>query len=69
MLKTTTFLLRGTPTRVLHHPSGSENVNYDVRAFGASLPVKVIEALRMATGECGSLSIRLKLCNGEIAAY
>lgn len=51
MLKMTTFLLRGTPTRVLHHPSGSENVNYDVRAFGASLPVKVIEALRMATGE------------------
>nr|XP_056709304.1 nuclear pore complex protein Nup133 [Euleptes europaea] len=42
---------RGTPTRVLHHPSGSETVNYDVKAFGASLPVKVIEALRMADAE------------------
>uniref|UniRef100_A0ACB8GC78 Uncharacterized protein n=1 Tax=Sphaerodactylus townsendi TaxID=933632 RepID=A0ACB8GC78_9SAUR len=42
---------RGTPTRVIHHPSGSETVNYDVKAFGASLPVKVIEALRMAEAE------------------
>ncbi|XP_015276923.1 PREDICTED: nuclear pore complex protein Nup133 [Gekko japonicus] len=42
---------RGTPTRVFHHPSGSETVNYDVKAFGASLPVKVIEALRMADAE------------------
>lgn len=51
ILKMATLLFRGTPTRVLHHPSGSETVNYDVKAFGASLPVKVIEALRMADGE------------------
>ncbi|XP_054843519.1 nuclear pore complex protein Nup133 [Eublepharis macularius] len=46
-----TLSARGTPTRVLHHPTGSETINYDVKAFGASLPVKVIEALRMADAD------------------
>uniref|UniRef100_A0A663MW68 Nuclear pore complex protein Nup133 n=1 Tax=Athene cunicularia TaxID=194338 RepID=A0A663MW68_ATHCN len=40
--------LRATPTRVIQHPSASETVNYDVKAFGSSLPVKVMEALKKA---------------------
>ncbi|XP_040843995.1 nuclear pore complex protein Nup133 isoform X1 [Ochotona curzoniae] len=39
---------RGTPTRILSHHSISETVNYDVKAFGSSLPVKVMEALTVA---------------------
>ncbi|XP_074781437.1 nuclear pore complex protein Nup133 isoform X3 [Athene noctua] len=39
---------RATPTRVIQHPSASETVNYDVKAFGSSLPVKVMEALKKA---------------------
>ncbi|XP_053238474.1 nuclear pore complex protein Nup133 [Podarcis raffonei] len=42
---------RGTPTKVVHHPSGSETINYDVKSFGSPLPVKVMEALRMADAE------------------
>uniref|UniRef100_A0A8C6VNB2 Nuclear pore complex protein Nup133 n=1 Tax=Naja naja TaxID=35670 RepID=A0A8C6VNB2_NAJNA len=36
-----------TPTKVVHHPTGSETINYDVKKFGSPLPVKVVEALRM----------------------
>ncbi|KFQ17626.1 Nuclear pore complex protein Nup133, partial [Merops nubicus] len=39
---------RATPTRVIQHPSASETINYDVKAFGSSLPVKVMEALKKA---------------------
>ncbi|XP_066472904.1 nuclear pore complex protein Nup133 [Tiliqua scincoides] len=49
---------RGTPTRVVHHPSGSETINYDVKNFGPPLPVKVMEALRMADAE-DHLSVQL----------
>ncbi|XP_069708377.1 nuclear pore complex protein Nup133 [Phaenicophaeus curvirostris] len=42
---------RGTPTRVIQHPSASETINYDVKAFGASLPVKVMEALKKADAD------------------
>ncbi|ETE65443.1 Nuclear pore complex protein, partial [Ophiophagus hannah] len=40
-----------TPTKVVHHPTGSETINYDVKKFGSPLPVKVVEALRMADAE------------------
>nr|XP_004659740.2 nuclear pore complex protein Nup133 [Jaculus jaculus] len=39
---------RGTPTRIFPHHSISESVNYDVRMFGSSLPVKIMEALTLA---------------------
>uniref|UniRef100_A0A0P6K367 Nuclear pore complex protein Nup133 n=1 Tax=Heterocephalus glaber TaxID=10181 RepID=A0A0P6K367_HETGA len=39
---------RGTPTRILPHHSITESVNYDVKTFGSSLPVKVMEALTLA---------------------
>ncbi|KAM4828637.1 nuclear pore complex protein Nup133 [Thomomys bottae] len=39
---------RGTPTRTVPHQSIMEFVNYDVKTFGSSLPVKVMEALTMA---------------------
>lgn len=39
---------RGMPTRIFPHHSISESVNYDMRAFGSSLPVKIMEALTMA---------------------
>ncbi|XP_003215915.1 nuclear pore complex protein Nup133 isoform X1 [Anolis carolinensis] len=42
---------RCTPTKVVHHPTGSETINYDVKGFGSPLPVKVMEALRMASVE------------------
>ncbi|XP_073194155.1 nuclear pore complex protein Nup133 isoform X3 [Lepidochelys kempii] len=42
---------RATPTRVIQHPSASETINYDVKSFGSSLPVKVMEALRMADAD------------------
>uniref|UniRef100_A0A8D0G1L1 Nuclear pore complex protein Nup133 n=1 Tax=Sphenodon punctatus TaxID=8508 RepID=A0A8D0G1L1_SPHPU len=40
-----------TPTRVIHHPTASETINYDVKTFGSSLPVKVMEALRMTDAD------------------
>ncbi|KAK7800044.1 hypothetical protein U0070_000925 [Myodes glareolus] len=42
---------RGTPTRMLPHHSISESVNYDVRMFGSSLPVKIMEALTLAEAD------------------
>ncbi|KYO18784.1 nuclear pore complex protein Nup133 isoform X1 [Alligator mississippiensis] len=42
---------RATPTRVIQHPSASETINYDVKPFGSSLPVKVMEALRRADAD------------------
>uniref|UniRef100_A0A8D2B3T8 Nuclear pore complex protein Nup133 n=1 Tax=Sciurus vulgaris TaxID=55149 RepID=A0A8D2B3T8_SCIVU len=39
---------RGTPTRVFPHHSITESVNYDVKTFGSSLPIKVMEALTLA---------------------
>ncbi|XP_065446049.1 nuclear pore complex protein Nup133 [Chrysemys picta bellii] len=42
---------RATPTRVIQHPSASETINYDVKSFGSSLPVKVMEALRKADAD------------------
>ncbi|XP_016018907.2 nuclear pore complex protein Nup133 [Rousettus aegyptiacus] len=39
---------RGTPTRIYPHHSRTEAVNYDVKTFGSSLPVKVMEALTLA---------------------
>uniref|UniRef100_A0A8C0C1L3 Nuclear pore complex protein Nup133 n=1 Tax=Buteo japonicus TaxID=224669 RepID=A0A8C0C1L3_9AVES len=48
---TITFCLRATPTRVIQHPSASETINYDVKAFGSSLPVKVMEALKKADAD------------------
>ncbi|XP_010705320.1 nuclear pore complex protein Nup133 [Meleagris gallopavo] len=42
---------RATPTRVIQHPSASETVNYDVKAFGSALPVKVMEALKNADAD------------------
>ncbi|OXB58236.1 hypothetical protein ASZ78_001116, partial [Callipepla squamata] len=47
-----------TPTRVIQNPSGSETVNYDVKAFGSSLPVKVMEALKKADAD-DQLSIQV----------
>ncbi|KAK2086091.1 hypothetical protein P7K49_035516 [Saguinus oedipus] len=38
----------GTPTRMFPHHSVTEFVNYDVKTFGSSLPVKVMEALTLA---------------------
>ncbi|XP_030355451.1 nuclear pore complex protein Nup133 isoform X2 [Strigops habroptila] len=42
---------RATPTRVIQLPSGSETINYDVKGFGSSLPVKVMEALKKADAD------------------
>ncbi|CAH7044527.1 nuclear pore complex protein Nup133 [Phodopus roborovskii] len=42
---------RGTPTRMFSHHSISESVNYDVRMFGSSLPVKIMEALTLAEAD------------------
>ncbi|XP_068258268.1 nuclear pore complex protein Nup133 isoform X2 [Nyctibius grandis] len=39
---------RATPTRVIQHPSASETINYDIKAFGSSLPVKIMEVLKTA---------------------
>uniref|UniRef100_A0A8D1WE74 Nuclear pore complex protein Nup133 n=1 Tax=Sus scrofa TaxID=9823 RepID=A0A8D1WE74_PIG len=41
---------RGTPTRIFPHHSITESVNYDVKTFGSSLPVKIMEALTLAEG-------------------
>lgn len=45
------FCLRATPTRVIQLPTATETINYDVKAFGSSLPVKVMEALKKADGK------------------
>ncbi|XP_006868653.1 PREDICTED: nuclear pore complex protein Nup133 [Chrysochloris asiatica] len=39
---------RGTPSRMFLHHSVTESVNYDVKTFGSSLPVKIMEALTLA---------------------
>ncbi|XP_036133411.1 nuclear pore complex protein Nup133 [Molossus molossus] len=39
---------RGTPTRMFPHHSITEAMNYDVKTFGSSLPVKIMEALTLA---------------------
>lgn len=44
------LLFRGTPTRIFPHHSVTECVNYDVKTFGSSLPVKIMEALTLADG-------------------
>ncbi|KFP25696.1 Nuclear pore complex protein Nup133, partial [Colius striatus] len=49
---------RATPTRVIQHPSAGDTINYDVRAFGSSLPVKVMEALKKA-GADDQLSVQV----------
>lgn len=46
------LFFRGTPTRILPHHCVTESMNYDVKTFGSSLPVKVMEALTLAEGEC-----------------
>lgn len=46
------LFFRGTPTRIYPHHSRTEAVNYDVKTFGSSLPVKVMEALTLAEGGC-----------------
>ncbi|XP_063773624.1 nuclear pore complex protein Nup133 [Pseudophryne corroboree] len=43
--RVTTGGVRGTPSRILLHPSAGETVNYSVQLFGSTLPVKVKEAL------------------------
>uniref|UniRef100_A0A8C7EFJ0 Nuclear pore complex protein Nup133 n=1 Tax=Nothoprocta perdicaria TaxID=30464 RepID=A0A8C7EFJ0_NOTPE len=45
------LIFRATPTRVIQHPSASDTINYDVKAFGSSLPVKVMEALKKADAD------------------
>ncbi|XP_008049307.2 nuclear pore complex protein Nup133 [Carlito syrichta] len=40
--------LVGTPTRIFPHHSVTESINYDVKVFGSSLPVKIMEALALA---------------------
>ncbi|XP_069091086.1 nuclear pore complex protein Nup133 [Pleurodeles waltl] len=42
---------RATPSRAVQHPAASETVNYDVKTFGSSLPVKVMEALANAEAD------------------
>ncbi|XP_069340848.1 nuclear pore complex protein Nup133 [Eulemur rufifrons] len=39
---------RGTPTRMFPYHSITESANYDVKTFGSSLPVKIMEALTLA---------------------
>lgn len=34
------------------HHCVTESMNYDVKTFGSSLPVKVMEALTLAEGRC-----------------
>ncbi|KAM4041959.1 nuclear pore complex protein Nup133 isoform 2-T2 [Anomaloglossus baeobatrachus] len=40
--------VRSTPSRVVLHPCAVETVNYNVKLFGSTLPVKVMEALTSA---------------------
>ncbi|XP_073076070.1 nuclear pore complex protein Nup133 isoform X1 [Manis javanica] len=42
---------RGTPTRTFPHHSVTESMNYDVKTFGSSLPVKIMEALTLAEAD------------------
>ncbi|RXM33673.1 Nuclear pore complex protein Nup133 [Acipenser ruthenus] len=51
-------IVRGTPTRAAQYPATNEAVNYDVKTFGSSLPVKVMEALTMAEAE-DQLTVRI----------
>lgn len=44
------LFFRGTPTRILPHHCVTESMNYDVKTFGSSLPVKIMEALTLAEG-------------------
>ncbi|KAM4681232.1 nuclear pore complex protein Nup133 isoform 2-T2 [Amazona ochrocephala] len=46
-----TLSARATPARVIQLPSASETINYDVKGFGSSLPVKVMEALKKADAD------------------
>lgn len=46
------LFFRGTPTRILPHHCVTESMNYDVKTFGSSLPVKIMEALTLAEGRC-----------------
>lgn len=46
------LFFRGTPTRTFPHHSVTESMNYDVKTFGSSLPVKIMEALTLAEGGC-----------------
>ncbi|XP_053568255.1 nuclear pore complex protein Nup133 [Bombina bombina] len=48
---------RATSSRVVLHPAASETVNYDVQLYGASLPVKVMEALTNTDDD--SLSVKI----------
>ncbi|CAG5946219.1 unnamed protein product [Menidia menidia] len=73
---------RSTPTRVQTH-SAAESLSYDVRTFGSSLPVKVMEALTMADADdqisvkvnesgwawmvCGERVIIWKICQTPVA--
>ncbi|XP_006757730.2 PREDICTED: nuclear pore complex protein Nup133 [Myotis davidii] len=49
---------RGTPTRMFPHHSITETMNYDVKAFGSSLPVKVMEVLALAEDD-DQLTVRI----------
>ncbi|XP_041108732.1 nuclear pore complex protein Nup133 [Polyodon spathula] len=57
-VRRTSLLARGTPTRAAQNPATNEAVNYDVKTFGSSLPVKVMEALTMAEAE-DQLTVRV----------
>ncbi|XP_047433725.1 nuclear pore complex protein Nup133 isoform X1 [Mugil cephalus] len=73
---------RSTPTRLQSH-AAAETINYDVQAFGSSLPVKVMEALTMADADdqisvkvnesgwawmvCGERLIIWKICQTAVA--
>ncbi|XP_037366089.1 nuclear pore complex protein Nup133 [Talpa occidentalis] len=39
---------RGTPTRIFPYHSITDSTNYDVKSFGSSLPVKIMEALTLS---------------------
>ncbi|XP_059533385.1 nuclear pore complex protein Nup133 isoform X1 [Myotis daubentonii] len=49
---------RGTPTRMFPHHSITETMNYDVKTFGSSLPVKVMEVLTLAEDD-DQLTVRI----------
>ncbi|XP_047433726.1 nuclear pore complex protein Nup133 isoform X2 [Mugil cephalus] len=78
----TNLSARSTPTRLQSH-AAAETINYDVQAFGSSLPVKVMEALTMADADdqisvkvnesgwawmvCGERLIIWKICQTAVA--
>ncbi|XP_055986675.1 nuclear pore complex protein Nup133 isoform X1 [Sorex fumeus] len=49
---------RGTPTRLFPYHSVTESINYDVKTFGSSLPVKVMEVLTLSDVD-DQLSVRI----------